>query len=116
MFSCFPQSPDINPDAYLQGLSMACEGVSDAAICQAVKDVISGKADGVGSKFCPSTAEFGAYARKIHEHHEIIKRSHKWKAIAHEDVTALPIVQEGTAEERQERVAAILSKFKKEPA
>lgn len=73
MFSCFPQSPDIEPRAYLQGLVIACDGLDDAAICEAVDHVVAGKAEGINQSFCPSTAAFGAYARKLDERNRLVR-------------------------------------------
>lgn len=71
MYSSFPQSSEVNPKAYLAMLAKACEGCSDEAVIEAAVDVGAGNVYGISKSFCPSTAEFGAHVRKIHERNEL---------------------------------------------
>lgn len=87
---------------------MACEGVSDEAICKAVDFVVSGRAEGIKPNFCPSTAEFGIYARKLQSTMDILRRSKERPAIEAPKQEPAQIRQEGTEESRKARVAAIL--------
>ena len=113
LFSCFPQSPDITPEAYLAGLVMACEDGGDAAIIEAVENIVTGKAEGMNPNFCPSTAAFGVYARKLDEDNKIRQRA-ALRPRLEAPKPPEPFVQEGTEQERAAKVAAILGKFKQE--
>lgn len=96
---------------------MACEGVGDEAIIEAVENIVTGKAnaEGINPNFCPSTAAFGAYVRKLDERNKLVAQRISRPAIeGPKQEPDKPFKQEGTAEERKARAEAILRKFRKD--
>lgn len=117
MFSAYPRSGEINADAYLAMIELGCRKLSDEAIQQTVEAVATGELIGMRAGWAPAPDVFHAHAKLLHERNELVRQRLARPALpkpTYEPSTT--IKQEGTEAERKARVAAIMSKFRKEDA
>tara|TARA_R110002110_G_scaffold37601_5_gene124051 strand:- start:5445 stop:5903 length:459 start_codon:yes stop_codon:yes gene_type:complete len=76
MFSSYPRSKEAeqDPDAYFAMVELGCDGLSDEAIQEAIKDVAQCKVKGVTPGFCPQHDIFTGHAAQINERNKLVAR------------------------------------------